>query len=328
LRAPARCRLHGRIDEARVSTLLVAGSGGHLTQLHHLRPRLTGVDEHVIWVTFDTPQSRSLLAGEQVVFVEPAPTRDVRAVVRNLAPAARLLRRHEVSAVVSTGAAIALSFLPLARARGIAAHYIESATRTTGPSLTGRLLQPVPGVRLYTQHPGWAGGRWRWAGSVFDGYEASARPSRRIGRAVVTLGSHPRYGFRRLVERLVRVLPDGIDVLWQTGATDVSGLPIAARREVPDAELRRAMAEADLVVAHAGIGSAIAALDAGRVPVLVPRDPAFGEHVDDHQQQIGAALRRLGIATVRDVDRLTGEALVEATSLGARRARALPSFAL
>ncbi|HEU4977667.1 MAG TPA: glycosyltransferase [Solirubrobacteraceae bacterium] len=311
-----------------MSTLLVAASGGHLTQLHQLRPRLRGVDGDVVWVTFDTPQSRSLLAGEEVVFVEEAPTRDVGAVVRNLGPALRLLRGRDVGAVVSTGASIALSFLPLARARGIPTYYIESATRALAPSLTGRLLQPLPGIGLYAQHRAWARGRWRWAGSVFDGYAVERRAAPELRRVVVTLGSHPHFGFRRLVEGLLGALPPRADVLWQTGATDVHDLDIHARQAVPDAELRAAMAGADLVVAHAGIGSALAALDAGHAPLLVPRDPAFGEHVDDHQLQIARALSDLGLATVRSADDLGPAALHAAASLRATRAASPPPFAL
>lgn len=311
-----------------MSTLLVAASGGHLMQLHQLRPRLRGVDRDVVWVTFDTPQSRSLLAGEEVVFVEEAATRDVGAVVRNLGPALRLLRSRDVGAVVSTGASIALSFLPLARARGIPTYYIESATRAVAPSLTGRLLQPLPGIGLFAQHRGWAHGRWRWGGSVFDGYATEPRATPALGRVVVTLGSHPRFGFRRLVERLVAALPAEAEVLWQTGATDVHDLGIPARRAVPDAELRAAMAEADLVVAHAGIGSALAALESGHAPLLVPRDPAFGEHVDDHQLQIARALDGLGLATVRAPEALDAGALRAAAALRATRAAAPPPFAL
>src|SRR5204862_5748701 len=112
-----------------MSTLLVASSGGHLTQLHHLRPRFEGIDR-ALWVTFDTPQSRALLAGEDVLFVDHTGSRDYRHVMTNGLHARKVLREREVSAVVSTGAAIALSYLPLARARGISCHYIESATRS------------------------------------------------------------------------------------------------------------------------------------------------------------------------------------------------------
>src|SRR4051812_11132945 len=179
-----------------MTALFVASSGGHLTQLHHLRPRLKSLGD-VRWVTFDTPQSRSLLEGEDVVFVEHTGTRDYRHVMTNGVQAARLLRAGEVDAVISTGAAIALSFLPLARTRGIGAHYIESATRSTGPSTTGRLLSKVPGLSLYSQHRGWARGRWDFAGSVFEGFAAQERrfPTRTVRRAVVTPGAHQGFGF-------------------------------------------------------------------------------------------------------------------------------------
>ena len=50
------------------------------------------------------------------------------------------------------------------------------------------------------------------------------------------------------------------------------------------------MREADVVVAHAGVGTALAALEVGKCPVLVPRRLAHGEHVDDHQVQIASEL--------------------------------------
>jgi len=218
--------------------------------------------------------------------------------------------------VVSTGAAIALSFLPLARTLGIPAYYVESAARRHGPSTTGRLLARVPGLSLYTQHASWADGRWNYAGCVFDGYEARERrfPTRAIRRAVVTLGTQPGYGFRRLVERLVDLLPPDADVLWQTGATDVRGLPIAPRTFVPGDELATAMRGADVVVAHAGVGSALCALDAGRCPVLVPRTATEGEHVDDHQSQIAATLDEVGLAVASPVERLGGGQLLRAAA--------------
>ena len=47
-------------------TLLVAATGGHLSQLVRLEPRL-GLDEEPTWVTFDTEQTRELLEGRRVV---------------------------------------------------------------------------------------------------------------------------------------------------------------------------------------------------------------------------------------------------------------------
>lgn len=304
-----------------MATLLVANTGGHLTELHHLRPRLRGVDDDVVWVTFDTPQSRSLLRGEDVIHVPFTGTRDYRHVIANTREARRILRRPEVTGVVSTGAAIALSFLPLARALGMPAHYIESAARADGPSATGRLLSKVPGVELYTQHPSWAGDRWHFAGSVFDGYESRFKrfPSSRIRRVVVTLGQHD-FSFRRLVERLVEIMPADAEVVWQTGSTDVSGLGIEGQATVPEQELRDAINDADVVISHAGIGSLLCALEASRCPVIVPRRAAHGEHVDDHQVEIMQTLRRTDIAVAREVEELTLDDLVYASELKPERA--------
>jgi UDP-N-acetylglucosamine transferase subunit ALG13 len=65
------------------------------------------------------------------------------------------------------------------------------------------------------------------------------------------------------------------------------------------------MAVADVVVAHSGVGSALTALKSGHRPILVPRRQSFGEHVDDHQIQIGTALAERRMATLVDASDLT-----------------------
>jgi UDP-N-acetylglucosamine--N-acetylmuramyl-(pentapeptide) pyrophosphoryl-undecaprenol N-acetylglucosamine transferase len=311
-----------------VSTLLVASTGGHLAELHELRNRLQGVDDDRVWVTFDTAQSRSLLKGENVIHVDFTAPRDLHHVLTNSPVASRLLKRDNVSSVVSTGAAVAMSFLPIARARGIATHYIESAARTAGPSLTGRMVRHLPGVKLYAQYPGWAH-KWQYRGSVFDAYKQQERTEApQLRRAVVALGAQPDFGFRRLVQRLVRLIPPETEVLWQTGATNISGLGINARPFIPQAELSAAMEEADLVVSHAGVGCALDALHAGRSPVLVPRDPHHGEHVDDHQMNLAAAMSSHHVATVRHVEQLTTSDLLEAAAHKVVRRDEPPAFQL
>jgi UDP-N-acetylglucosamine transferase subunit ALG13 len=154
----------------------------------------------------------------------------------------------------------------------------------------------------------WADDTWRYVGSVFDGFSAGAVSSPPIGRplkVVVTFGLIEGYGFRRLVERLLQILPDDAEVLWQVGDTDLSGLGVDARRSLPWQDLTTAMKEADVVVAHTGIGSAIDAMEAGKCPVLIPREARHGEHVDDHQRQIAAELAARGLAIYRSVEELT-----------------------
>jgi UDP-N-acetylglucosamine--N-acetylmuramyl-(pentapeptide) pyrophosphoryl-undecaprenol N-acetylglucosamine transferase len=291
-----------------MTSLLVAAAGGHLAQLHRLAPRLDAVGEDRVWVTFDGPQSRSLLDGEEVIYVPYVGPRDLGRALRNVGPANRILRSVKPGAVVSTGSAVAMSFLPLARMRGIPTIYVESAARADGPSLTGRLLERVPGVRRFSQYRMWADDTWRYVGSVFDGFSAGAVSPPPIGRplkVVVTFGLIEGYGFRRLVERLLQILPGDAEVLWQVGDTDLSGLGVDARRSLPWQDLTTAMKEADVVVAHTGIGSAIDAMEAGKCPVLIPREARHGEHVDDHQRQIAAELAARGLAIYRSVEELT-----------------------
>jgi len=295
-----------------VVALLVASIGGHLTQLHQLRPRLDVGS--VVWVTNESPQSRSLLEGEQVEWMPYVAPRDARTATRLLPRAWGLTGSPGVDLVISTGSAIAVPFLTMAAARRRPAFYIESATRVDGPSLTGRMLARVPGVQLRTQSPGWADERWKYVGSVFDGWTAVHQESREVRKLVISLGTMQRYQFRALVDRLMEIIPPTVEVLWQVGNTDVSDLQIEARTGVPSTEMRAAMQMADAVVAHAGVGAALSALEIGKCPVLVPRRASRNEHVDDHQQQIADRLGRAGLAVISDVETLTWDHVNEAAA--------------
>ncbi len=295
-----------------MTTLLIASGGGHLKQLHRLMPRLT-IGEDRLWVTFDTGLSRSLLEDENVVFAPYAHPHDVRGTARNALLAMKLVRAQRFERAISTGANLAVSFLPVARVSGARADYIETATRANGPSLTGRVLQRVPGIHLYTQHARRAHGRWHYGGSVFEGFWAehtSTTPA--VKKIVVSLGSNDSYPFPRLVYHLLKIIPAGVEVLWQLGSTPLH-VPFA-RASVPAKELESAMREADVVIAHAGTGAALSALEAGKFPVLVPRRAAHNEHVDDHQELTSEFLSNIGLALAAEAEELTWDDICAAAS--------------
>ena len=242
-----------------MATLLVASEGGHLTELQILARRLNMDAPGCAWITFDSPQSRSVLRGQEVYYAPFTGSRDLVGALNAGRWAHRFLRSHSFDTVVSTGASIAFSVLPLAARTGAECYFFESAARTSGPSRTGRLLEAFHSIKLFTQYQRWANHRWQYHSSIFDGFHAvpldtAAEPK----RVVVTLGLHKGYGFRRAVERLVRIIPPETEVLWQTGhTTDTSGLGIDSRASLSTEELTEAMAEADVVISHAGIGSII-----------------------------------------------------------------------
>lgn len=128
-------------DSVREHTLLVASSGGHLAQLLALEPWWRERDR--TWVTFDTEDARSRLAGERVVWAHHPTTRNVRNLLRNLLLAIRLIRARRPDVVVSTGAAVAFPFFLVAKARRIPTVYVEVYDRLDSPTLTGRLCRPI-----------------------------------------------------------------------------------------------------------------------------------------------------------------------------------------
>jgi UDP-N-acetylglucosamine transferase subunit ALG13 len=88
------------------------------------------------------------------------------------------------------------------------------------------------------------------------------------------------------------------DVLAQVGAGRTDYPQLRCVRTLDGESYAQAIAGARLMVAHAGTGSILTALDR-RVPVIVfPRDDRRGEHRDDHQQQTARQMERLGLVTV------------------------------
>lgn len=309
--------------------VLVASAGGHLSQLLRLRERL-GLGRHErLWVTYDTPQGHDLASREPVVFGHGPSTRNVPAAIRNHRLARDLLKDDKVERVVSTGAGIAVPFLVEASRRGIHAEYVESATRVEGPSLSGRMLERVPGVRCLAQWP-WGRRGWEAGPSVFDGFDVkvTAPPVGRPRRILVTLGTHGCYRFDRLVEQVLGVLAPCDEVVWQVGATPApaGARPVVSSLSPPNFD--RLVKESDVVIGHAGIGTALAAMANGKLPILAPRSKEHGEHVDDHQHLIAEELARRGLALGRDVEdvcsydlsraseRVVTEACADASTIG------------
>ena len=95
-------------------TLLVGSSGGHLAQLHQLKPWWERHDRK--WVTFEKPDALSLLAGEQTEWAYQPTTRNIPNMLRNLRLSWKVLREYRPDVVVSTGAGVAFPFFVMAKA--------------------------------------------------------------------------------------------------------------------------------------------------------------------------------------------------------------------
>jgi UDP-N-acetylglucosamine transferase subunit ALG13 len=74
-------------------------------------------------------------------------------------------------------------------------------------------------------------------------------------------------------------------------------------------DLQRAMAEATLVVSHGGPATITEARRTGHLPIVVPRDPAYREHVDNHQQLFARRLAAAGMVSLCETEQQLTEAL-------------------
>lgn len=120
---------------------LVCSPGGHLQQMLALRPAWGDLER--VWATLEGPDVSYLLAEETVLYGRGPTNRSLLNMVRNLGFAWRALRRHEIDAVLSTGAGLAVPFFLAARLQGKRTVYVESLTRSEGLSLSGRMVYPM-----------------------------------------------------------------------------------------------------------------------------------------------------------------------------------------
>jgi UDP-N-acetylglucosamine transferase subunit ALG13 len=88
------------------------------------------------------------------------------------------------------------------------------------------------------------------------------------------------------------------DVLAQVGGGRVDYPHLRCVRTLDGRAYADAIAGARLLVAHAGTGSILTALDCGVPVILLPRDAVRGEHRDDHQMQTARQMERMGLVTV------------------------------
>jgi UDP-N-acetylglucosamine transferase subunit ALG13 len=122
--------------------------------------------------------------------------------------------------------------------------------------------------------------------------------------------------FSRLLDEVARLaltLPR--PVIVQHGETPFLPDVCKVISFVEMSEFERLVAEAELLILHAGAGSLIHAIRAGKVPVVMPRRAEYGEHVDDHQIEFARALAAAGRVVVAYQPAQLGDAVRRALAL-------------
>jgi UDP-N-acetylglucosamine transferase subunit ALG13 len=107
----------------------------------------------------------------------------------------------------------------------------------------------------------------------------------------VTVGTHGD-PFTRLLDALGALDPG--DLVVQYGPAAPPAGVARAEAFMPFDRMLECFREAEKVITHAGVGSILCARREGQTPLVVPRRPELGEHVDEHQAELTRALAETG----------------------------------
>lgn len=124
----------------------------------------------------------------------------------------------------------------------------------------------------------------------------------------VTVGTHEQ-PFDRLVKCIDELKRDGRikeDVIIQTGYSNYEPKYCEWQKLYPYQQMLDLVKDARIVVTHGGPSSFIMPLQIGKIPIVVPRQKQYNEHVNDHQLKFAKEVEeRMGtIINVIDIGQL------------------------
>ena len=129
------------MNDKELKVCLVGSSGGHLTHLYMLKPFWK--NKNRFWVTFDKEDAKSLLENEKVYPCYYPTNRSIKALIKNLKVAYKVLKKEKPDLIISSGAAVAVPFFYIGKIMGAKLIYIEVFDRLDKPTMTGRMVYPI-----------------------------------------------------------------------------------------------------------------------------------------------------------------------------------------
>jgi len=124
----------------------------------------------------------------------------------------------------------------------------------------------------------------------------------------VTVGTHEQ-PFDRLVSAIDALKGKGVveeDVIIQTGYSTYEPKHCTWSKLLPYSDMVKYVKDARIVITHGGPSSFIMPLQEGKIPVVVPRQEKYGEHVNNHQLAFCREVqkRQKNILVVQDMEQL------------------------
>ena len=137
----------------------------------------------------------------------------------------------------------------------------------------------------------------------------------------VTVGTHEQ-PFNRLIRCIDELKGNGIieeEVMIQSGYSDYEIKHCSHKDILNGSDILANYRNARMIIMHGGPSSIIQALQEGKIPIVVPRQKKYDEHINDHQLEFCRAVskRYNNIILIEDItelenaivnyDRLAGE---------------------
>lgn len=280
------------------------------------------------WITAPGSSAEDLALGGERVLTLPRfhgvspllPAYGVRA--------AALVLRERPRLVVTSGSGSVGTFVAAAKVTGARVIFTETMARVHDASTTGRYLNKIAD-RTIVQWPDMAR---TYPGAVVARpalLEQRSQAGPADGRGTfIAVGTHI-----DAFNRLLRVASDAISsgvlpgpALAQSGVCTSLPANIPAQQWMSPAELDDAIARSRFVVTHAGSGMIARCLRRGIRPLVLPRLSACGEHVDDHQLQLGRLLAAAGCIVLIEGDITPSDVMTAETPPPPAQAGDLPAM--
>ena len=115
--------------------------------------------------------------------------------------------------------------------------------------------------------------------------------------------------FHRLLEEIEKNIKDKTineEVIVQAGYTKFQSHKMRIIDLMSKEQLSQFQDEANLIITHGGVGSIISSIEKNKKVIAVPRKHEYGEHVNNHQEEIVELFSKkgyiLGVEDVKDLE--------------------------
>ena len=124
----------------------------------------------------------------------------------------------------------------------------------------------------------------------------------------LTVGTHEQQ-FNRIIEYMDNLKRDGIiedDIIMQIGFSTYKPQFCSWEKLFSYEDMKKNVEDAKIVITHGGPSSFIMPLQIGKIPIVVPRQYKFNEHVNNHQLDFCKIVekRNQNIIVVEEINQL------------------------